>query len=127
MGLAYGDGPGGVFGNLAHAFHRDVLSEPVGTIPAILFSEFQLVFLATVCAISVGGSCERGRILPLVPFIFLWATFIYCPLAHMVWGGGFLAELGVLDFAGAHLYTFAAARLLQRSACTCHIQSPGLE
>ncbi len=69
--LAYGDGPGGVFGNLAHAFHRDVLSEPVGTIPAILFSEFQLVFLATVCAISVGGSCERGRILPLVPFIFV--------------------------------------------------------
>lgn len=69
--LAYGDGPGGVFGNLDHAFHRGVLAEPVGTIPAVLFSEFQLVFLATVCAISVGGGCERGRILPLIPFIFV--------------------------------------------------------
>lgn len=69
-----------------------------------------------MCAIAIGGACERGRILPLIPFIFvslctfdsinadqsrqLWSTFIYCPLAHMVWGGGFLSELGVLDFAG---------------------------
>lgn len=69
--LAYGDGPGGAFGNLQYAFHRGVLAEPVGSIPAILFSEFQLVFLATVCAISIGGACERGRILPLIPFIFV--------------------------------------------------------
>lgn len=48
-----------------------VLSDPVGTIPAILFSEFQLVFEATVCAIAVGGACERGRLAPLVPFIFV--------------------------------------------------------
>lgn len=70
--LAYGEGPGGVIGDLGYAFHRGVLAEPVGTIPAVLFSEFQLVFLATVCAISVGGACERGRILPLIPFIFVW-------------------------------------------------------
>jgi hypothetical protein len=98
--LAYGEG-GLVFGSFKHLFHRGVLSEPVGTIPAILFSEFQLVFEATVCAIAVGGFCERGRLLPVIPFIFLWSTFIYCPLAHMVWGGGWLGEnLGVLDFAG---------------------------
>ena len=98
--LAYGEG-GFVFGSLDHIFHWGVLSEPVGTIPAILFSEFQLVFEATVCAIAVGGICERGRLLPVIPFIFLWGTFIYCPLAHMVWGGGWLGEnLGVLDFAG---------------------------
>jgi Amt family ammonium transporter len=98
--LAYGEG-GLFFGSLKHLFHKGVLSEPVGTIPAILFSEFQLVFEATVCAIAVGGFCERGRLLPVIPFIFLWSTFIYCPLAHMVWGGGWLGEnLGVLDFAG---------------------------
>lgn len=78
--LAYGEGSG-VIGDLKYAFHRGVLAEPVGTIPALLFSEFQLVFEATVCAIAIGGACERGRILPLIPFIFvswscLWMTCI---------------------------------------------------
>ena len=113
--LAYSEGSS-VIGDLKHAFHIGVLSEPVGTIPAILFSEFQLVFEATVCAIAIGGACERGRLLPLIPFIFLWATFIYCPLAHMVWGGGFLGDdLGVLDFAGGtpvHVCSGATASAL---------------
>lgn len=68
--LTYGEG-GAVFGDFKYAFHRNVLAEPVGTIPAVLFSFFQLVFQATVCAIAVGGACERGRILPLIPFIFV--------------------------------------------------------
>ncbi|KAF2833738.1 Rh-like protein/ammonium transporter [Ophiobolus disseminans] len=109
--LTYGEG-GAVFGDFKYAFHRDVLAEPVGTIPAILFSFFQLVFQATVCAIAVGGACERGRILPLIPFIFLWSTFVYNPLAHMVWGGGFLMDLGVVDFAGGtpvHINSGASA------------------
>ncbi|KAL4946745.1 hypothetical protein BDV06DRAFT_208403 [Aspergillus oleicola] len=98
--LAYSDG-NAFIGGLSKAFHIGVLAEPVGTIPEILFSEFQLIFCATVCAIAIGGACERGRLLPLIPFIFLWATFIYAPLAHMVWSDtGFLANLGALDFAG---------------------------
>ncbi|KAH8776022.1 putative ammonium transporter [Hyaloscypha sp. PMI_1271] len=113
--FAYGDGSG-VIGDFKYAFHRGVLSDPVGTIPAILFSEFQLVFEATVCAIAVGGACERGRALPLIPFIFLWSSFIYCPLAHMVWSEtGFLANLGVLDFAGGtpvHICSGATASAL---------------
>ena len=64
--LAYGEG-GQVVGSLSNAFHIGVLAEPVGTIPAILFSEFQLIFEATVCAIAVGGACERGRLLPIIP------------------------------------------------------------
>jgi ammonia channel protein AmtB len=68
--LAYGEGSG-VIGDFKYAFHRGVLADPVGTIPAILFSEFQLIFEATVCAIAVGGACERGRVLPLIPFIFV--------------------------------------------------------
>lgn len=78
LGYTLAFGPShGVIGDLTYALHRNVLSEPVGTIPAILFSEFQLIFEATVCAIAVGGACERGRIVALVPFIFLWSTFIY--------------------------------------------------
>jgi Amt family ammonium transporter len=68
--LAYGEGSG-VIGDFKYTFHRGVLADPVGTIPAILFSEFQLIFEATVCAIAVGGACERGRTLPLIPFIFV--------------------------------------------------------
>lgn len=60
----------------------DVLSDRVGTIPAILFSEFQLVFEATVCAIAVGGVCERGRLAPLVPFVFVSCFFLF-----FVWRG----------------------------------------
>lgn len=66
----WGEG-NGVIGDLKHFPHRGVLAEPMGTIPAILFSEFQLIFCATVCAIAIGGACERGRILPLIPFIFV--------------------------------------------------------
>lgn len=68
--LTYGEG-GAIFGDFKYALHKGVLAEPVGTIPAVLFSFFQLVFQATVCAIAVGGACERGRILPLIPFIFV--------------------------------------------------------
>ncbi|KAL4777071.1 Rh-like protein/ammonium transporter [Aspergillus nidulans var. acristatus] len=98
--LAYSEG-NAFIGGLSKAFHIGVLAEPIGTIPEILFSEFQLIFYATVCAIAIGGACERGRLFPLIPFIFLWSTFIYAPLAHMVWSdNGFLAQLGALDFAG---------------------------
>ncbi|KAF2096811.1 putative ammonium transporter [Rhizodiscina lignyota] len=114
--LAYSDSSNGVFGDFTFVFHRNVLAEPVGTIPAILFSEFQLIFEATVCAIAVGGACERGRLISLVPFIFLWSTLIYCPLAHMVWSDtGFLGNLGALDFAGGtpvHICSGATATAL---------------
>lgn len=68
--LAYSEG-GAVFGDFAHVFHIGVLADPVGTIPEVLFSLFQLIFCATVCAIAVGGACERGRLMPLIPFIFV--------------------------------------------------------
>ncbi|ORX95501.1 ammonium transporter AmtB-like domain-containing protein [Clohesyomyces aquaticus] len=112
--LSYSEG-NAVIGDLKYAFHRGVLAEPVGTIPAVLFSFFQLVFQATVCAIAVGGAVERGRLVALVPFVFLWSTFVYNPLAHMVWGGGFLEDLGVLDFAGGtpvHINSGATATAL---------------
>ena len=81
--LAYSDGSAFI-GDFTYAFHRGVLSDPVGTIPAILFSEFQLVFCATVCAIAVGGACERGRTLPLIPFIFVSSSPFSMYLANEV-------------------------------------------
>jgi Amt family ammonium transporter len=60
-----------MFGDLKYVFHRGVLAEPVGTIPAALFSFFQLVFQETVCAIAVGGACERYLIV-LVFVIFAY-------------------------------------------------------
>ncbi|CZT50782.1 related to ammonia permease [Rhynchosporium secalis] len=106
----------GVIGDFKYAFHRGVLAEPVSTIPAFLFSEFQLIIKATVCAISVGGAMEKGRTLPITPFNFLWSTFIYCPLAHMVWSEtGFLSNLGVLDFPGGtplHIFSGTTATAL---------------
>lgn len=75
--LAYGEG-NPIIGGFEKAFHRGVLAEPVGTIPEILFSEFQLIFCATVCAIAVGGACERGRLLPLFPFCFVSHHSVPC-------------------------------------------------
>jgi Amt family ammonium transporter len=86
--LAYGEG-NAFIGDLKHAFHQGVLAQPVGTIPAILFSEFQLVFAATVAAIAIGGACERGRLLPLVPFLFVSRIATSChisvSLANVNW------------------------------------------
>lgn len=90
-----------IIGDLSYAFHRGVNAQPIGTIPAILFSIFQMIFCATVCAMAIGGGAERARLIAIIPFIFLWSTFVYCPLAHMVWSEtGLLAQLGVMDFAG---------------------------
>ncbi|KAM0756480.1 Rh-like protein/ammonium transporter [Meredithblackwellia eburnea MCA 4105] len=110
VGYSIAFSEGTFMGDLKYAFHRGVLAEPVGAIPAILFSQFQMVFCATVCAITVGGFCERGRLLPILPFAVLWATFVYCPLVKMVWGGGYLE--GSLDFAGGtpvHICSGASA------------------
>jgi ammonia channel protein AmtB len=114
VGYSIAFAPGnGLFGNpLTHLFHKDVLVQPVGALPALLVSLFQLLFCATVGAITVGGFCERGRLVAVVPFVVLWATFVYCPITHAVWGGGFLGEMGVLDFAGGtpvHICSGASA------------------
>ncbi len=114
VGYSIAFAPGnGLFGSpLTHLFHKAVLAQPVGALPALLVSLFQLLFCATVGAITVGGFCERGRLAAVVPFVVLWATLVYCPLAHAVWGGGFLGEMGVLDFAGGtpvHICSGASA------------------
>ncbi len=71
-----------------------------GTIPELAFVAFQCMFAVITPALITGAFAERVKFRAFALFILLWAIFIYNPMAHWVWGGGFLAELGALDFAG---------------------------
>ncbi len=70
------------------------------TIPEYLFVMFQAMFAIITPALMIGAFAERMRFGPYLAFISLWLLCVYCPLAHMVWGGGYLASLGAKDFAG---------------------------
>jgi Amt family ammonium transporter len=71
-----------------------------GTIPEFIFVVFQLTFAAITVALISGSYIERMRFSAWVLFSILWMSLVYVPIAHWVWGGGFLAKLGALDFAG---------------------------
>lgn len=71
-----------------------------GTIPELAFAAFQCMFAALTPALITGAFAERMKFKGFTILMLLWAIFIYNPMAHWVWGGGFLAQLGALDFAG---------------------------
>jgi Amt family ammonium transporter len=71
-----------------------------GTIPEYVFVMFQAMFAIITPALMIGAFAERMRFAPYLAFIVAWLLLVYCPLAHMVWGGGFMAQLGAKDFAG---------------------------
>ena len=99
--LAFGDDVNGVIGNLDKSFMRGVdVGALTGTIPESVFSIFQLTFAIITPALIVGAFAERMKFSALLWFMGLWVTLVYAPIAHWVWGGGWLGELGVLDFAG---------------------------
>jgi len=99
--LAFGDDIGGLIGNLGKSFMMGVGRESlIGTIPESVFSMFQLTFAIITPALIVGAFAERMKFSALLWFVGLWVTLVYAPIAHWVWGGGWLGELGVLDFAG---------------------------
>ena len=101
IGYSLAFGPGNsVVGDLSHVFLRDVGLQEQGTIPRVLFMCFQGTFAIITAALISGAVVERMRFGPYMLFIALWATVIYAPLCHMVWGGGWLAQMGALDFAG---------------------------
>ena len=125
--LAFGgDILGGLIGGMDHLFLRGVLptlndaGESVypmrGTIPALLFMVFQGMFFIITPALICGAFAERMKFSTMCVFMLLWGTFIYCPLAHWVWGGGLLAKWdpAPLDFAGGlvvHLSSGVSALL----------------
>ena len=103
--LALGPSVSGVIGSFANVFLNNVGEAPnpgySTTIPALLYFAFQLKFAAITPALIIGAFAERIRFKPLMVFIVLWTTFIYCPIAHWNWAvGGMLTDLGVIDFAG---------------------------
>src|SRR5687768_17370885 len=82
------------------------------TIPHALYMAFQATFCIITAALISGAIVERMRFSAYVVFITLWSILVYAPLAHWVWGGGFLADMGALDFAGGtvvHVNAAAAA------------------
>ena len=114
--LAFGPDKGGVIGGLEWVGLSGVGSEPHPvygpTIPHQAFMLFQLMFAAIAPALITGAFAERKRFTAVVLFAALWSVFVYVPLAHWIWGGGWLAKLGALDFAGGaviHISSSAAA------------------
>jgi ammonium transporter, Amt family len=89
-------------GGLQWAFLRNVGLDPnpPSTIPHYLFMCYQGTFAIITAALISGAIVERMRFSAYVLFISLWAIVVYCPMAHWVWGGGWLAKMGALDFAG---------------------------
>jgi len=87
-------------GDLSNALLNGVGLEPLGTIPHVLHMCYQATFCIITAALISGAIVERMRFSAYVTFISLWAIVIYAPIAHWVWGGGWLAKMGALDFAG---------------------------
>ncbi|HEX2609567.1 MAG TPA: ammonium transporter, partial [Gemmatimonadales bacterium] len=97
--LAFSDG-GPLIGSLSHLGLNGVGTEAKGTIPHVLFMAYQGTFAIITAALISGAVVERMRFGPYVLFIALWTLLVYAPVAHWVWGGGWLMSRGVLDFAG---------------------------
>src|SRR4051812_18283984 len=97
--LAFSTG-GPLVGDLSRLFLRNVGLEPQGTIPHVLFMSYQGTFAIITAALISGAIVERMRFGAYMLFITLWSIVVYAPVAHWVWGGGWLATLGALDFAG---------------------------
>jgi Amt family ammonium transporter len=109
--LAFGEGSP-LIGDLSMALLRGVGTEPSGTVPHILFMAFQGTFAIITAALISGAIIGRMRFGAYILFIGLWELLVYAPVAHWVWGGGWLAALGALDFAGGavvHINAGAAA------------------
>jgi Amt family ammonium transporter len=103
--LAFGPDRGGLIGGLEYVGLRGVGIEPFDTyaktIPHQAFATFQMMFAIITPALITGAFAERKKFSAFLLFTVLWATFVYDPLAHWVWGdGGWLKKLGALDFAG---------------------------
>lgn len=114
--LAFGPDKGGVIGGLDWAGLSGVGAEPHPsygpTIPHEAFMLFQMMFAAITPALITGAFAERKRFSAMILFAAMWSLLVYAPVAHWIWGGGWLAKMGALDFAGGavvHISSGAAA------------------
>ena len=98
--IAFGTGNawwGGLDNLFLKSLGRDAVS---GTIPESVFLAFQMTFAVITPGLIVGAFVERVKFFPVLIFTALWLLFVYAPVTHWIWGGGWLAEKGVVDFAG---------------------------
>jgi Amt family ammonium transporter len=100
--LSFGSDAGGFIGGLNHFLASGVGVAPRAgqTIPQTVFLAFQGMFVIITPALIAGAFAERMKFSSFILFMVLWITLVYAPICHWVWGGGWLAKLGVLDFAG---------------------------
>jgi len=120
--LAFGADSYGLIGDAGHLMLNGVGLTPndlAPTVPQLLFMMYQGMFAIITVALIIGGVAERMKLSSLMIFLSVWTVAVYIPVAHWVWGGGWISELGALDFAGgtvvhitAGVSTLAAALVL---------------
>lgn len=116
--LAFDDLGNGIIGGLGKALFAGVLEESMsGDVPESAFALFQVTFAIITVALIIGGFAERIKFGAVVIFSILWIIFVYAPIAHWVWGGGWLGSLGVLDFAGGNVVHITAGVSALVGAC----------
>ncbi len=99
--LAFGPDVAHLIGNMDFVALRGITPESLtGTIPTFVFVLFQMTFAAITVALVLGSIVDRMKFSAWLVFSVLWLTFIYAPIAHWVWGGGWIHAMGALDFAG---------------------------
>jgi ammonium transporter, Amt family len=110
--LAFGTDIGGVIGGLDYIGLRNVGTAPSSiyatTVPHLAFMIYQMMFAVITIALITGAVVERMKFSAILLFSVLWFTLVYCPVTHWVWGGGWLAKLGALDFAGGMVVHISA-------------------
>ncbi|HEY3273123.1 MAG TPA: ammonium transporter [Methanocella sp.] len=112
--LAFGPDINGIIGGLdlagLHGVGMDeaVIAGVTLSVPSLMYMVFQLVFATVTLAIVTSVFAERVKLSAFIIFGLLWTTLVYDPLAHWVWGGGWLAQLGALDFAGGTVVHISA-------------------
>ncbi len=101
--LSFGDGGSmnAWIGGLDNAFLANVTRDSLsGTLPESVFVMFQMTFAIITPALIIGGFAERMKFSAMLLFSVIWVSVVYFPVCHWVWGGGWLAQMGLLDFAG---------------------------
>lgn len=102
--IAFGPDKSGIIGGLDHFFLSGIgVNSLSGSIPTYVFVVFQMTFAGITVALVLGSIVDRMKFSSWIVFTVLWITFIYSPIAHWVWGGGWMGNMGALDFAGGNV------------------------
>lgn len=99
--LAFGGGESRLIGDMSRFLYQGIGENVlIGTVPEAIFATFQLTFAIIAPALMVGAFVERARFSSVLLFTAGWSLLVYAPVAYWIWGGGWLAQMGLLDYAG---------------------------